>query len=82
MVVILRPSPRKAGTRQEWNGLPSSHTVQAPQSPASQPFLTPKTSEIAQEGAQALAGPRLGRIEMAVDLELAHASSARICSAK
>ncbi len=44
MVVILRPSPRKAGTRQEWNGLPSSHTVQAPQSPASQPFLTPNTS--------------------------------------
>ena len=44
MVVIFLPSPRKAGTRQEWNGLPSTHTVQAPQSPASQPFLTPNTS--------------------------------------
>ena len=44
MVVILRPSARKAGTRQEWNGLPSIQTVQAPQSPASQPFFTPNTS--------------------------------------
>ena len=27
--------------RQLWTGSPSSQTVQAPQSPASQPFLTP-----------------------------------------
>ncbi len=27
---------------QLWTGVPSSHTVHAPQSPASQPFLTPK----------------------------------------
>ena len=38
----LVPAARKAGIRQEWNGLPSSQTVQAPQSPGSQPFLTPK----------------------------------------
>ncbi len=42
MVVTSRPSARKAGIRQECTGLPSSQTVQAPQSPASQPFLTPK----------------------------------------
>jgi len=45
-------------------------------------FLDAEDFQIAQEGAQALAGLRLGRIELAVDLELAHASSARICSAK
>ncbi len=38
--------------------------------------------EVAQEGAQALAGFRLGRVEAAVDFVLAHDSSARICSAR
>ncbi len=38
--------------------------------------------EVAQEGAQALAGLRLGRTKMAVHFERDHASSARICSAK
>ena len=42
MVVTFLPWARKAGIRHEWIGLPSIHTVQAPQSPASQPFLTPK----------------------------------------
>jgi hypothetical protein len=56
---LARPSARKAGTRQEWNGLPSIHTVQAPQSPASQPFLDAEDFEVAQEGAQALAGLRV-----------------------
>ena len=42
IVVISRPAARNAGIRQLWNGVPSSQTVQAPQSPASQPFLTPK----------------------------------------
>ena len=32
----------KAGMRQEWKGTPSSQMVQAPQSPWSQPLLTPK----------------------------------------
>ena len=41
MVVTSRPSARKAGVMQLCTGSPSSHTVQAPQSPASQPFLTP-----------------------------------------
>src|SRR5262249_822326 len=40
-VVTSRPSARKAGSKQLWTGLPSSQTVQAPQSPASQPFFTP-----------------------------------------
>src|ERR1700746_1577930 len=42
MVVIAWPSPRKAGMRQLCTGSPSISTVQAPQSPASQPFFTPK----------------------------------------
>jgi hypothetical protein len=37
-----RPSARNAGMRQLWTGLPSSQTVQAPQSPASHPFFTSK----------------------------------------
>ena len=41
MVVTSRPSARNAGVMQLCTGLPSSHTVHAPQSPASQPFLTP-----------------------------------------
>ncbi len=41
MVVTSRPSARNAGTRQLCTGSPSMSTVQAPQSPASQPFLTP-----------------------------------------
>ena len=44
-VVTSRPSARNAGTRQLWTGLPSSQTVQAPQSPASQPFLHAKPAE-------------------------------------
>jgi len=39
----LAPRRRNAGIRQECTGMPSSQTVQAPQSPASQPFLTPNT---------------------------------------
>src|SRR6266568_3523822 len=42
MVVIAWPSARKAEIRQLCTGSPSISTVQAPQSPASQPFLTPK----------------------------------------
>ena len=38
--------------------------------------------KVAQEGAQALAGFRLGGVAPAIDVERAHASSARICSAK
>ena len=38
--------------------------------------------EIAQEGAQTLAGLGCRRIETAVDLQRAHASSIRICSAR
>ena len=45
-------------------------------------FLDAKDLQVAQKGAQALAGLRLGRVEVAVDLVSAHASSARICSAK
>ncbi len=41
MVVTALPCARKAGTRQECTGSPSRWTVQAPQSPESQPFLTP-----------------------------------------
>ena len=41
MVVTSRLAARKAGSRQLCTGFPSSQTVQAPQSPASQPFLTP-----------------------------------------
>ena len=87
MVVTARPSARKAGTRQVWTGMPSSQTVQAPQSPASQPFLTPNTALVADEGPQALARSRRGRKGLAVDRE-AHAGPIlageflRICSAK
>src|SRR5258707_7948382 len=42
MVVMAWPSARKAGITQLCTGSPSISTVQAPQSPASQPFLTPK----------------------------------------
>ena len=42
MVVTARSSARKAGNRQLCTGSPSTSTVQAPQSPASQPFFTPK----------------------------------------
>ena len=41
IVVTSRPSARNAGVMQLCTGSPSSHTVHAPQSPASQPFLTP-----------------------------------------
>jgi hypothetical protein len=43
MVVTSCPSARNAGYRHECTGVPSTHTVQAPQSPPSQPFLTPNT---------------------------------------
>ena len=43
VVTFGGPAARKAGIRQECTGVPSSQTVQAPQSPASQPFLTPNT---------------------------------------
>jgi hypothetical protein len=39
-VVICEPSTRGAGMRHECTGAPSRITAQAPQSPASQPFLT------------------------------------------
>src|SRR5258706_542265 len=42
MVMTAWPSARKAGIRQLCTGSPSISTVHAPQSPASQPFLTPK----------------------------------------
>jgi hypothetical protein len=38
----LAPGAAEGSTRQEWRGTPSSQMVQAPQSPWSQPFLTPK----------------------------------------
>jgi hypothetical protein len=41
IVVTSRSSARNAGVMQLCTGLPWSHTVQAPQSPASHPFLTP-----------------------------------------
>jgi hypothetical protein len=49
-------------------GMPSSHTVQAPQSPASQPFLTPNYAPVTQEGAQALSRCWLGGKQFAVDV--------------
>ncbi len=45
-------------------------------------FLDAEHLEVAQEGAQALAGLRFGRIETAVYFVVAHASSSRICSAR
>ena len=41
MVVTLRPRICSADVMQLCTGWPSMYTVQAPQSPASQPFLTP-----------------------------------------
>ena len=55
IVVTSRPSARKAGIRQLWTGMPSSQTVQAPQSPASQPFLTPNKPWSRRNVLQALA---------------------------
>ncbi len=40
-VVTARPATRAAGVRQAQTGWPSTSTVQAPQSPASQPTLVP-----------------------------------------
>ena len=54
-MVTSRPTARNAGTRQVWTGMPSSQTVQAPQSPGSHPFFTP-TSQGTQEGSQASPG--------------------------
>ena len=45
-------------------------------------FLDAEHLQVAQEGAQALAGLRFGRIEAAIDFVVAHASSARTCSAE
>jgi len=42
IVVTSRPWARNAGYTHECTGLPSTCTVHAPQSPVSQPFLTPK----------------------------------------
>ena len=67
MVVTSRPSARNAGTRQLWTGLPSSQTVHAPQSPASQPFFTPNHPRSRDKGAQALAGSRLSVENLSVD---------------
>ena len=41
IVVTARPAARTAGKTQLCTGTPSTCTVHAPQSPASQPFLTP-----------------------------------------
>ena len=56
MVVTAWPSARNAGIRQLCTGSPSISTVQAPQSPASQPFLTPKLPSSRRKRAQALPG--------------------------
>ena len=45
-------------------------------------FLDAEHFQVAQEGAQALARLRFGRVQAAIDLVLAHDSSARICSAR
>ena len=45
-------------------------------------FLHTEDFEVAQEGAQTLSGAGIDRVESAVDFVPAHASSARICSAK
>ena len=45
-------------------------------------LLDAEDFQVAQEGAQALAGLRFGRVKAAVDLVFAHDSSARICSAR
>ena len=42
IVVTTRPPARNAGTKHECTASPSTQTVQAPQSPASHPFFTPK----------------------------------------
>ncbi len=68
MVVTARPAARNAGIRQECTGVPSSHTVQAPQSPGVAALLDAEHAELAQEGAQALSGLRLGGKFLAVDM--------------
>jgi hypothetical protein len=45
-------------------------------------LLDPEHFQVAQEGAQALAGLGFGRVQTAIDLVFAHDSSARICSAR
>ncbi len=83
MVVTTRPSARNAGVMHLWTGVPSSHTVHAPQSPASQPFH-PEVAQVAQ----ALPGSGLVVPGSTVD-RVAHglvptgvpATSARISSA-
>ena len=69
MVVTSRPAARKAGIRQECTGVPSSQTVQAPQSPAVAPFLHAEAAMLAQEGAQALARLRRRGERPAVNAE-------------
>ena len=77
MVVTARPSARKAGIRQLWNGMPSSQTVQAPQSPCVAALLDAEPAVLAQERAEALAGRRLRRKRLAVDREV-HARSGEL----
>ncbi len=67
IVVTAQPAARTAGNRQLCTGTPSTCTVHAPQSPASQPFLTPSQPVLPQERAQALAGARLAVDRAAVD---------------
>ncbi len=61
-------------------GVPSTWTVQAPQSPPSQPFLDAEVALFAQEGAQALARARLRpSVAGSVDLD-GHAQASFCCS--
>ena len=60
--------------RQLCTGTPSSQTVQAPQSPGVAALLDAEPAEVAQEGAQALAGRRLFGEGLAVDVK-AHVRS-------
>ena len=82
MVVTSRPAARKAGTRQ----LVKRHAVEPDRAGAAialvAALLDAEPAVLAQEGAQALAGRRLGRelLPLTVRFMLA-ASSARICSA-
>ena len=57
-VVTERPRTWPIGTRQEQTCSPSSSTVQAPQSPASQPTLVPVRSQMLAEHAREPGGGR------------------------
>ena len=75
MVVTAWPSARKAGIRQLCTGSPSISTVQAPQSPASQPFLTPKCPSSRRKVRRHCPARGVFRKRLAVDLE-AHGRAA------